>query len=133
MKEEVRETSAGKRRGVPEARIALCKCKESKKIYGVRMEKAQEGWNCTLAFPISSDSAKREGYDSTILKGSIGRTPEYNGCPYCGTKVFVVCDACKKLNCQIITGETFTCEWCGNTGRITNYDGAGVQSGGDRS
>lgn len=116
----------------PEARITLCKCKETKRIYGVRMEKAQGGWNYTWAFPISVDSAKREGYDITVLKGTLGKTSEYNGCPYCGEKYFVVCDNCRKLNCKIISGDTFTCEWCGNTGRIVNYDGAGVESGGDR-
>lgn len=62
MSENVRETGFVKINRKPEARIALCKCGESKKIYGVRMEKAQGGWNCTWAFPISADSAKREGY-----------------------------------------------------------------------
>lgn len=115
-----------------EARIALCKCKETKKIYGIRMEKAQGGWNCTWAFPISDGAAKREGYDETTLKGGIGRTEEYNGCPYCGVKALVVCAACQRLNCRVGTGELFTCEWCGSRGQITEYDGAGVQSGGDR-
>lgn len=119
------------RRG-PEARIALCKCKEAKKIYGVRMEKAAGGWISTWAFPISADSAKREGYEETILTGSLGMSPDYNGCPYCGTKYFVVCGSCNKLNCNINTGNTFTCEWCGSTGTLTAYDGAGVKSGGDR-
>ena len=31
----------------PEARIALCKCNETKRTYGVRMEKAQGGWKYT--------------------------------------------------------------------------------------
>lgn len=133
MKEERRESGAAHIRRGPEARIALCKCKEAKKIYGVRMEKVQGGWDCTWAFPISEKSAKREGYDETILKGSIGHTPDYNGCPYCGRKYFVVCGTCHRLNCNIITGNTFTCEWCGTTGTISDYDGAGVQSGGDRN
>lgn len=75
---------------------------------------------------------KEKDTDATILKGNLGHTAEYNGCPYCGVRVFVVCDSCKKLNCQIISGDYFTCEWCGSTGRLTDYDGAGVQSGGDR-
>ena len=41
MSENVRETGFVKINREPEARIALCKCGESKKIYGVRMEKAQ--------------------------------------------------------------------------------------------
>ena len=74
MSENIRETGFVKIKREPEARIALCKCKETKKIYGVRMEKAQEGWNCTWAFPISADSAKRERYDAPILKGNLGHT-----------------------------------------------------------
>ncbi len=132
MKEENVEKSSGYLRRGPEARIALCMCKEAKKFYGIRMERAKEGWNCTWAFPISKESAKREGYETTVLKGNIGNTERYNGCPYCGQKLFVVCGACKKLNCQIISGETFSCGWCGSTGTIVAYDGAGVQSGGDR-
>ncbi len=132
MKEEVRESNSGYLRRGPEARIALCMCTESRKVYGVRMEKAQEGWDCTWAFPISKDSAQREGYDSTVLKGNLSHTKEYNGCPYCGVKVFTVCGHCKKLNCQINTGETFTCGWCGFTGKIVDYEGDGVASGGDR-
>ncbi len=132
MKENVRETNFVKIKREPEARIALCKCKETKKIYGVRMEKAQGGWNCTWAFPISEDSAKREGYNATILKGNIGFTKEYKGCPYCGTIPFTVCGSCQRLNCKTVTGNYFTCEWCGSSGWLTDYDGAGVQTGGDR-
>ena len=132
MKEKARETDFVKIKREPEARIALCKCKESKKTYGIRMEKTEWGWNCTWAFPISEASAKREGYDATVLKGMIGDAPEYNGCPYCRTKLFVVCAECQKLNCQIITGSRFTCEWCGCTGYLSDYDGAGIQSGSDR-
>ena len=132
MSENIWGTGFVKIKREPEARIALCKCKETKKIYGVRMEKAQEGWNCTWAFPISEKSATREGYDATILKGNIGWTSEYIGCPYCGTITFTVCGSCQKLNCQTPTGEYFTCEWCGSSGRLTDYDGAGVRSGGDR-
>ena len=132
MKEEAAEKKSGALRRGPEARIVLSMCKEAKKAYGVRMEKAQEGWNCTWAFPISMESAKREGYESTILKGNLGHTSDYNGCPYCGQKLFVVCGACKKLNCQIVSGDTFTCGWCGSAGTIVDYDGAGVMSGGDR-
>ena len=133
MNEERRESSSNYLRRGPEARIALCHCKESRKIYGVRMEKSQEGWDCTWAFPISKKVASHEGYDSTVLKGNIGWKSDYNGCPYCGTKPFVVCDVCMKLNCKIIKGDEFTCGWCGSTGRLVDYDGTGVQSGGDRA
>lgn len=130
MKEDVAKYSSHIRRGA-EAKIALCRCKEAGKVYGVRMERSGDMWNSTWAFPVDMDQAKREGYDATVRKGMLGMTKEYNGCPYCGMKTFVVCDACKRLNCNIVTGETFTCDWCGNTGTLSDYDGAGVASGGD--
>ena len=46
-----------------EARIALCKCKEGKNIYGVRFEKTENGWKYTWAFPEKEAAAKREHYD----------------------------------------------------------------------
>ena len=117
-------------RGV-EAKIALCRCKEAKKVYGVRMEKAGEMWYSTWAFPVELSRAKREEYDSTVLIGKLGMTKDYNGCPFCGTKTFIICESCKKLNCNIVKDETFLCEWCGSVGTLVTYDGTGIASGGD--
>lgn len=117
----------------PEAKIALCKCRESKKVYGVRFEEDGPGWKYTWAFPIKEDVAKREGYDATTMVGFINPDKEYPGCPYCGKKTFLVCDRCHKISCNITVGNTATCEWCGVTGIITDYDGQGISSGGDLS
>jgi hypothetical protein len=115
-----------------EAVIALCKCKESKKTYGVRFERrGAKSWNYTWAFPMKEDSARREGYTGTTISGNVQPTREYPGCPYCGTKYFVVCQ-CGKLNCYISAGGRFTCAWCGQTGKLTAYAGDGIASGGDR-
>lgn len=115
-----------------EATVALCKCKESKKMYGVRFQKiANHRWKYTWSFPVKSSTAKREGYDATIIDGMIEPDAEYPGCPYCGRKSFVVCD-CGKLNCYISYDGTFKCDWCGKKGTLTDYDGSGIQSGGDR-
>ena len=115
-----------------EATVAVCKCKETHKSYGVRFEKVSEGhWKYTWAFPIKESTAKREGYDATIIKGNIEPDIDYPGCPYCGSKYFVVCE-CGKLNCNIYNGGAFKCEWCGLTGTIVAYEGTGIKSGGDR-
>jgi hypothetical protein len=115
-----------------EAVIAVCKCKENKKMYGVRFEKTgTNDWQYTWAFPIKEDSAKREGYAGTTINGNVGPAPDYPGCPYCGTKYFVVCQ-CGKLNCNISAGGRFTCEWCGLTGELTAYGGDGIATGKDR-
>lgn len=115
-----------------EATIALCKCKESKKTYGVRFERVEKGkWKYTWAFPINEDAARREGYNGTTITGIVEPDDKYPGCPYCGAKYFIVC-SCGKLNCNISTDDTFTCEWCGITGALVEEFELNIKSGGDR-
>lgn len=117
----------------PEARIAMCKCKEAKgKTFGVRFERSQNGWKYNWAFAMDSHKAKREGYDSTEIIGNIEPDEDYPGCPYCRTKYFVVCGECQHLNCNINSPGSFTCEWCGLVGELGGFDGDGIASGGDR-
>lgn len=115
-----------------EATVAICKCSESKKSYGVRFEKVRpREWKYTWAFKIKEEVAKREGYEGTRIEGNIYPDSDYPGCPYCGIKGFVVCD-CSKLSCNISRGGSFTCEWCGMTGTLVDYTGSGFTTGGDR-
>lgn len=114
-----------------EAQVALCKCQEGKKVYGVRLEKTPLGWKYDWAFTISETRAKSEGYESTDIVGSIYPDPEYPGCPYCKVRNFVVCGTCGKLNCNNPKGNIFTCEWCGSSGELVNYSGSGIKSAGD--
>lgn len=118
---------------VPEARVALCKCSETNQTYGVRFEKSDDGWKYTWAFKIKESSARRENYDRTVLQGDLTLGEDYPGCPYCGAKYFIVC-TCGKLSCNSINrkSNSVTCEWCGETGTITDYYGAGVDSETDR-
>ena len=121
------------RSGEPEARIAMCKCKESKgRTYGVRFQRDGSSWKYTWAFKMNESSAKREGYNDTQIMGIIEPDENYPGCPYCQTKYFVVCGACQHLNCNINTGSIYTCEWCGNAGTLGDFHGDGIASGGDR-
>lgn len=115
-----------------EATVALCKCKETHKVFGVRFEKVSENtWKYTWAFKIKESSAKREGYDNTVIEGDILPDKDYPGCPYCGSKYFVVCGKCNSLNCNIFDGEMFECEWCGYKGELSEYTGSGIKSGED--
>ena len=118
--------------GEPEARIAMCKCKEAKgKTFGVRFQRNENDWKYTWAFKMKESTAKREGYDNTEIMGNIYPDIDYPGCPYCKSRYFVVCGSCHHLNCNIDTGETFTCDWCGKTGTLGGFDGDGIASGGD--
>ena len=117
----------------PEARIAICKCAEGRKTYGVRFEEYENDWKATWAFPIKKAGAeKRENYENTKIEGNIRIDKDYPGCPYCKGIGFIVCD-CGGLNCNTASDSPiFTCGWCGMTGELTGYDGSGVNAGGDR-
>ncbi len=114
-----------------EAKVALAKCREGRKAYGVRFEKTSIGWMYNWAFTLSEDRAKAEKYGTTKLKGVIYPDDEYPGCPYCGARTFVVCGTCGKLNCNNTDEKVVTCEWCGAKGELTDYDGDGIDSSGD--
>lgn len=99
-----------------EAVVIIAKCKESKKAYGIRVEKRGNDWYRTWAFKIGEKSAKREGFDKTVINGRFQADIEYNGCPHCGTKEFTRC-SCGKISCW--NGERIVkCNWCGGTGEI---------------
>lgn len=121
------------KRELPEVRIAMCKCREGGKTYGVRFEKRSTNWIYNWAFPIKEEVGTREKYEEDI-KGMIEEDSEYPGCPYCRAEAFVICGSCGKLNCNMhgTNQNTFECNWCGFTGTLSNYDGDGIKSGNDR-
>ena len=102
-----------------QAKIVLCKCPNSKDLYGIRIQKQNNDWHRTWAFKITEDKAKKEGYENSKITGSMLPTPEYPGCPYrCGSTDIAQC-SCGKLFCwrsETNTG-SFTvgsavCPWC---------------------
>lgn len=114
-----------------EAAVGICKCPKVHQTFGVRFQKRSSSqWDYTWAFPIKAASASREGYDKTRIVGNIDPTPEYPGCPFCGSRYFVIC-SCGKLNCNVFSDGDFICEWCGVHGTLTNYEGSGFSAGGD--
>ena len=114
-----------------EAVIVLCKCGERHKTYGIRAEKrGRDNWAFTWAFPIKEDSANREGYDKSSVKGNISFDGEYPGCPYCGGYSWTVC-SCGHLSCTVVKNGVFTCEWCGAQGTIGDYTGEAITAGMD--
>jgi len=99
-----------------EATVILCKCTKQN-TFGIRMESRHNDWYRTWAFKMDEKTAKREGFDKTIIRGSMPIDEKYPGCPYCGTYSFFQCQ-CGKLNC--FTGNNVeekswevTCNWCG--------------------
>lgn len=114
-----------------EGRVGLCKCPKTHQMYGVRFERKNGTWYYDWAFKIRPESASREKYGETVIKGAIDMDEEYPGCPYCEAKGFIIC-SCGKLNCNNIDGTILTCEWCGEQGRLAGaYDGRGIKFGSD--
>lgn len=100
-----------------EATVIIAKCVNTKKIYGIRVERRNNDWHKTWAFKINEKSAKREGFDKTVIHGKFRADDEYNGCPYCGSREFTKC-GCGKISCW--NGEKIVrCAWCGAKGEIS--------------
>lgn len=113
-----------------EATVVLCKCHQAKKIFGIRTEKKENVWYQTWAFPISDQSAANEGYDTVEVSGNVQFGDEYPGCPYCKESAWVLCNVCGKLSCWDRTSEIFTCQWCGDKGRVSVAEHFDLSGGG---
>lgn len=110
-----------------EANVIICKCRNGN-MFGWRVEKRGGDWVRTWAFPISPESARREGYDAVSINGSFDAVDDYPGCPYCGGGGFFVC-SCGKINCW--NGQTnATCTWCGKNCSIRVAENFNLTGGG---
>jgi transcription elongation factor Elf1 len=81
----------------------------------MRIEECNHDWVRTWAFKISERKATHEGYEKAKSSGSMQPTPEYPGCPYCGSMDIAQC-ACGKLFCWTDETNTAVCPWCGQKG-----------------
>ena len=70
--------------GKKNAAVGIAKCPATGNLYGVRVEeKADKKWWATWAFPITPETAKREGYTEQPFPSDLQFEKEYPGCPYC--------------------------------------------------
>ena len=119
------------REDVVEANVVMCKCRNSHKTFGIRIEKRTNNtWYCTWAFNLSEQSGSNEGYGSTMISGRVDLNQEYPGCPDCGGTGWVSCGHCKKLTCYNGSDTRFTCAWCGNSGELESSDTFDLSGGG---
>lgn len=104
------------------ATVVLARCRQSKRTFGIRVEKKNDGaWHCDWTFQIDEKAASHEGYGDTLVSGRVDLDQEYPGCPYCGTMGWFSCGKCGKLTC--LGEERFvTCSWCGNSGEMRFSD-----------
>lgn len=101
---------------IPNVKIILCRCGETKKLFGMRTEEIRsKTWTINWAFPVSDRRARAEKYDSTTITGSFSLAQEFPGCPYCGNDSFFSCGACGKLTCWNAIDEQVKCSNCNAT------------------
>ena len=119
------------REDVREASVVMCKCKNSHKPYGIRIERRSNNtWYLTWAFKLSERAGSNEGYGNTMISGRVDVDPEYPGCPYFGGGGWVSCGNCGKLTCYDGVGNRFTCAWCGSSGELQMAESFDLRGGG---
>ncbi|EFH80218.1 TerY-C metal binding domain-containing protein [Ktedonobacter racemifer] len=112
--------------------IVVSRCAQQKKGFCIRFEEKVPGqWFADWAFSIQEQQARREGYDSNEINGSILIDKAYPGCPYCESEGFVLCGACNKVACYDGSSHQVLCPWCGNHGEINNKRVNSLRAGGD--
>lgn len=96
-----------------EARIIVARC-NSKKPYGIRIEKKGNDWIRTWAFPLSEEMILKEHYvDEAHISGTLTADKEYPGCPYCKAEHFAICGSCHHMSCYNPYQSDVICNWCG--------------------
>lgn len=87
-------------------------CEKTKQAFGVSVDQ-KDGSNVFMwAFKISSRQAKYVRLGKIHVQGSVTYDANFNGCPYCGSQQFYICNRCKTVVCY--HGEEFvTCPNCG--------------------
>src|SRR3990170_2945855 len=98
--------------------IVMARCMISKADFGVRFEVMNDVWTGTWAFPISSDLARREGYDRRQIEGKFALSPSYPRCPHCERPGLFKCGNCSGVACWHPEKSEVSCPWCSRRGRV---------------
>ena len=101
------------------ATVVMARCGKSGKLYAIRAQQSENGWQLTWAFALDESKAKREGYDKTSVKGQISFSNEFPGCPHCGADAIYQCGKCNKISCYAGTESKVVCKWCGSRLKMT--------------
>lgn len=112
-----------------EAFAIMATCPKHKKNYGITVDYiGRNAYKFVWAFKIDREKAKREGYDTRQVHGSVELDSEYPGCPYCKSKRNVFC-SCGTVVCW--NGESvITCPSCGQRGEISAAESVSMKGGG---
>jgi hypothetical protein len=111
---------------LPNVVVVMARCCQSHRIYGIRIEeKNHEEWCADWAFAIPEQQARKEGYESSAIRGTFEIDDAFPGCPHCHNPGFFRC-RCGKVGCWDEVTRKVTCPWCGANltlgGSITGLD-----------
>lgn len=73
-------------------------CEKTKEHFGITVDPRNGCYAFTWAFKIKKEQAKKEGYEQTHVTGKVMYDKDFNGCPYCGSKKFYICNFITRRN-----------------------------------
>jgi hypothetical protein len=95
--------------------IVLGRCRTSRQMFGMRYEEQSRGvWAADWAFPVKEQTAKRERFDRSEIRGKLEFAKEYPGCPSCGSAGAFKC-SCGKVGCWDTESKRVKCPWCNDS------------------
>ncbi len=106
-------------REIPQVVIAMARCRNSKKAFGIRVEeRGPSQWVADWAFSIPENKASKEGYGHSEISGTFAiDSQQYPGCPHCHARLIVKC-SCGGTACWDGEQRKVSCPWCGAKGVI---------------
>lgn len=113
----------------PEAFATMGMCEENKKPFGITIDPCGRDLKFVWAFKIDKEKAHREHFNGKKVNGSISLDENFPGCPYCGSKQFIICGKCGTISCYH-GQKQFTCPSCGAHGEVTTVDSIDIKGGG---
>lgn len=109
--------------GLSEVAFAvMAACGKNQQNYGITIDLVSRNvYKFVWAFKIDKEKARREGYDTTQVRGAIILDEGFMGCPYCGQKKHIVCSHCNRFFCYH-NQEVVMCPHCGASGKVTDVE-----------
>lgn len=109
--------------------VIMATCQQTKKTFGITVERKGKDFECVWAFKINAGSAQHEGFDKNKVHGNVSIAASYPGCPHCGASVWYQCGKCKRIVCMPPDQKIVQCPECGNKGEIQYANDFDLQGG----
>ena len=106
----------------------MAMCEETKQPFGITVDPKDGYCVFSWAFKIKPEKASREGCGKNHIKGGVMYAPDFNGCPYCGSKSFYICAKCGKVICYH-EQEFVTCPNCGSASSVRPQESVDLSGG----